>query len=163
MKLTVLLSLLFCVCSVANAAVYRCAEKGAVIYTDHPCSPDTVPAELPALTTIPRAANAPDLARQYDDEARREADARAAADRDWLRQHGERETQAREIRKAGIEHRVIKGMSPAQVRQAIGAPTRVENAGGPAERWFYEDGGEHRTVRVKDGLVAAESRRQSRK
>lgn len=163
MKLTVLPGFLLSVCTVADAAVYRCEEHGAITYTDHPCRSDAEPAKLPALTTIPRAANAPDLARQYDDEARREAEARAAADREWLRQHGERETREREIRKAGIEHRVIKGMSRAQVRQALGAPTRIEDADGPAERWFYEDGGEHRTVRFKDGLMAAESRRQSRK
>ena len=146
----------------AQAAVYRCAEQGRVIYTDHPCSADTPPAKLPALTTVPPVSGAPDLARQFDDEARREADTRAAADRDWLDRHARRTAQEREVRKATIEHRLSKGMTREQVRQAIGAPTRVEDADGPAERWYYEDGGTRRTVRFKDGRMAAESR-QSRK
>lgn len=163
MKLTVLPGVLLSLCPVADAAVYRCTEQGRLVYTDHPCAAETEPAQLPALTTVPATKNVPDLARQYDDEARHEAEARAAADRDWLARHGEREARERQIRKATLEHRLTPGMTRAQVRQSLGAPTRIEDADGPAERWFYEDGGEHRTVRFKDGLMAAESRRQSRK
>ena len=68
--------------------VYKCEEKGAITYTDRPCTPDAVATELPGLivTTPPTAAER-ELARESDARLARDRAERDAADAQWLEQH----------------------------------------------------------------------------
>ena len=146
-----------------RADVYRCQQDGRTTYTDHPCAAGAEPAELPSVTTVAPAAHAKRLADQYDREAARAAGeqrrARIAEDERYQKQHA----QDQAIRKALVEHRVIKGMTPADVRRVLHSPSRIENEGGVSERWIYEDGGEHRTVTFRNGVVSADTTRKPRR
>ena len=144
--------------------VYKCEEGGNVTFTDQPCSPDATAATLPGLiVTAPPTQSQRDLARSWD-----ERNARATADRDrsdaeWLKQHHGRKDREQRVRKAMIEHRVVKGMTFDEVKQALGEPqgrSGGDSYGTDKETWTYADG---RTVNFKDGAVTTTSKRKGRK
>lgn len=144
--------------------IYKCEEKGTITYTDQPCSPGARPAELPGvIVAAPPTRSQRDLARAYDERLARERAARDRADAEWLKEHGNRRDREQRVRKAIIEHRVIKGMTMDEVRRALGEPDRVaagETYGTAKESWTYADGGKTRTVNFKDGQVISTSGRQ---
>lgn len=137
--------------------VYKCEEKGVITYTDRPCSADAAALELraPIVTASPTAGER-SQAQAWD---RRNADAIAERDRDdaqWLKQHAQRRDRGARVDKAIVEHRVIKGMTGAEVRSALGEPQQVsggDSFGTAKESWTYRDGAGSRTVNFKDGEV----------
>ena len=138
--------------SAVCADVYRCTVGGRLVYTDTPCNANAVPADLPPLSNM-AAVPHPDLAKQYDAEARQQAAAvhkARAADADAYARTSAREAA---IRKGVIEGRVVAGMTPAQVESILNLPTQVVDQGGPHERWIYRNGRERRTVVFKNGVV----------
>jgi len=157
----------FCVvlCALPATAkpVYKCEENGTMTYTDQPCAPGARAAELPGLivATPPTRAER-DLARAH--EARLER-ARAARDRDdaqWLKQHADREDREARVRQAILAHKVIKGMTFAEVERSLGEPQEVQGGdsyGTDKTTWIYTDGGKRRTVNFKDGQVTSTSAR----
>lgn len=146
----------------AQAEVYRCIANGRVVYTDVACGANAAPAMLPQLSTVPAGPQA-DLVKQYDDEAkRRAADVRKAHVAE-ASEYAERKANAEAIRKGVVEGRVVPGMTPAQVERILNLPTQIVGQGGPQERWTYKNGREQRTVLFKDGVVASEKTRTSRK
>ena len=58
---------------------------------------------------------------------------------------------------------MVPGMTPAQVERILNLPTQIAGQGGPQERWTYKNGREQRTVLFKDGVVASEKTKTSRK
>ena len=137
--------------------VYKCEENGRVTYTDRPCSPRAQAATLPAvIVTAPPSRSEQALARAYDTRIAREEAERDRADGEWLKQHAQRRDHEERVRKAIIEHRVIKSMTTGEVRNALGEPDRVERGesfGTAKETWLYNDGGQTRRVNFKDGEV----------
>ena len=80
--------------------VYKCEEKGAITYTDRPCTPGAAAAELPGLiVTTPPTASERELARESDERLARDRAERDAADAEWLEQHEREQAQAGETRK----------------------------------------------------------------
>ncbi|GAC1622202.1 MAG: hypothetical protein NVS9B10_05880 [Nevskia sp.] len=147
----------------AHAAVYRCEQGGKLTYTDQPCAAGAEPARLPAVTSVPPDRAAAALAKQYDADAKRNADTLAKSDRDWLKKRGRDKAQEDALRSALVEHRVIKGMTREQVRQVLNTPQGVEDEGGPKERWIYQNGRERRTIAFKGGVVSTDTTRSARK
>ncbi len=162
----VLLSLLLRPLSAGAKPVYKCEEKGVITYTDRPCTPGATAAELPGLIVAPPPTRSQqDLARDHD---ARMARARADRDRDdaaWLKQHGERKDRAARVRKAILEHRVIKSMTFDEVKQALGDPDEVQGGdsfGTAKTTWVYRKDGGRRTVNFKDGEVTSTTARGRR-
>lgn len=146
--------------------VYKCEEKGVITYTDRPCSSGAAAAELPDLiVTTPPARSEQDLARAHQQRLER---ARAERDRDdaqWLKEHRNREDRDARVRKAILEHRVVKGMTFDEVKQALGEPDEVQGGdsyGTAKTAWFYAADGRRRTVNFKDGQVTTTTARGRR-
>lgn len=146
--------------------VYKCEENGKITYTDQPCSPGAAAAQLPGLiVTTPPTSAEQDLARAHD---ARTAGARAARDRDdaqWLRQHADRKDRDARVRQAILAHKVIKGMTFAEVKQSLGEPQEVQGGdsyGTEKTAWIYTNAG-RRTVNFKDGQVTSTSARNRSK
>jgi hypothetical protein len=157
----------FCVVLSASPAVakpvYKCEENGKITYTDQPCSPGARSAELPGvIVAAPPGRSQQDLARAHD--ARLEQ-ARAARDRDdaeWLKQHANRQDRDARVRRAILAHKVIKGMTFAEVEQALGKPQEIQDGdsyGTAKATWIYAAGGSRRVVNFKDGQVTSTSAR----
>ena len=144
--------------------VYKCEEGGKVTFTDQPCSPDAAAATLPGLiVTQPPTQSQRELARSWDQRMVREAAERDRADAEWLKQHHGRKDRDLRVRKAMIGHTVIKGMTFAEVKQALGEPDHVasgDSYGTGKQTWTYADSG--RTVNFKDGAVTTTSSRKKR-
>jgi hypothetical protein len=146
--------------------VYKCEENGKITYTDQPCSPGARAAELPAvIVTAPPTPAERDLARAHD---ARTAGLRAARDRDdaeFLKQHANRKDREARVREAILAHKVIKGMTFAEVKQSLGEPQDVQGGdsyGTSKTTWLYADGRGNRRVNFKDGLVTSTSSRRPR-
>lgn len=140
----------------AAAEVYRCGPAGQPVYTDHPCA-DGERLELRAPNVVePLDTSA---ARDYDRRIERGRRARNAADAAWLEQHEERQANEDRIRAGRIAGMAVAGMSPAQVRAAMGEPDKVSG-----DRWTYRSGeGVTRTVTFRDGTVDDVNERKARK
>lgn len=165
--------LLWCVCGMlvlsgpaVGKPVYKCEENGKITYTDQPCAPGAAATALPGLiVTAPPTAAERDLARAHD--ARLDG-ARAARERDdsqWLKQHANRKDREARVRQAILAHKVIKGMTFAEVKQSLGEPQEVQGGdsyGTDKTAWIYTEGG-RRTVNFKDGQVTSTSSRGKRK
>jgi hypothetical protein len=152
--------------SAGTPPVYKCEEKGAITYTDRPCSDAAQPHELPLATMVQRpGASELERARSFDARLARERADRDRADGEWLKQHANRRDRAERVRKAILEHRVIKSMTRDEVRQALGEPDQVDSGdsyGTAKETWTYQLDGERRTVNFKDGEVTTTSRKGKR-
>lgn len=149
----------------AARPVYKCEDNGNMTYTDQPCAPGATAAQLPGLiVTAPPTAAEQDLARAHD---ARTAGARAARDRDdaqWLKQHAQRQDRDARVRQAILAHKVIKGMTFAEVKQSLGEPQDVrggDSYGTDKTTWVYADGRSRRTVNFKDGQVTSTTSRGS--
>lgn len=152
--------------SAGTPPVYKCEEKGAITYTDQPCSAAARPHELPLATTIqPPGAAERERAREHDARIARERAERDRADGAWLEQHRNRRDRETRVRQAILEHRVIRSMTRDEVRQALGEPDRIDSGdsyGTAKETWTYQLDGERRTVNFKDGEVTTTSRKGRR-
>lgn len=157
--------LLFLVCAAgaARAEVYRCTANGKTVYTDVPCQPGAVPAELPPLTPIDRQPTRTPLTEQFDANAKREAETKRAAAAEWSKNYATKKAHDDAVRRAVIEHRAVRGMTPAEVRNALGEPSRIDGAGTPAERWIYQNGRERRTLGFAAGVLKSERAGTSRR
>jgi hypothetical protein len=143
--------------------VYKCEEKGAITYTDRPCAPDAVAAELPGLiVTTPPTASQRGLARAHD---QRLAKAGAERDRDdaqWLEQHANRKDREARVRAAILGHRVIRSMTFDEVERALGKPDEIQGGdsfGTSKTTWVYLKDGQRRVVNFKDGEVTTTTAR----
>lgn len=158
-----LLPVLLLVAWPAAAGVYRCDRDGRPYYTDQPCNKTATPAPLPPLVELPRSRQDADLAKQYDTEARHEAQANKKARIESAERAQQAETQAAEIRRALIDGRVVKGMTRNEVERVLNLPNRIEDEGSDHERWFYQDGRSRRTITFEKGVVSSDKSRTSRK
>ncbi len=144
---------------------YQCDNTGRVMYGDacEPAPKAKMPAHQPLSTTSAPSPEAAKLAKQYDAEAARDSAAKRKADAAWLKQHDAEKARQAAIDKGLAEHRIVKGMTPEQVRSVLNQPDRIEDQGGLKERWVYNEAGHHRhVVTFKDGVVASDSERASK-
>lgn len=144
--------------------IYKCEDKGAVTFTDQPCASGVAPYRAPGpVLSAPPTASERDLAAQYDARIERDRLGRDRADAKWLKDQRGLKDRAERVRKAIIEHRVIRGMTAAEVKQSLGEPDRVrksESHGSRKETWTYAANGATRTVNFKNGEVSTASRRE---
>ena len=135
--------------STAHAAVYKCTVAGKTTYTDQPCAPGAAPAVLPPVNAV-QATEAEDLAKSRDARLARDKAARDKADGQFVTAHAEKTAQAKAVRAAIIDHRVIEGMTASEVSSAIG----------PAEETLPNGNTRHRrddqriTVSYRNGVVS---------
>ncbi len=139
----------------ASAEIYRCERDSVPVFTDIPCAPGAEPLVTRNPTTVQASHNA-DLARRYDERLERERRERDRADAQWLGAHDLAQAEDQRLHRALIEGRVIKGMSPAQVRQVWGEPAQIQSSEA-GERWTWRDGKKRRTVSFKDEHVRSVS------
>lgn len=146
--------------------VYKCEEKGVITYTDQPCADGARRQPLPALVVVQPPGRAErERAREFDARLARERTERDRSDAEWLKRHGERRDREARVRKAILEHRVIKSMTRDEVKQALGEPDQVDRGdsyGTEKETWTYRQDGGRRTVNFKDGEVTTTSRKGKR-
>lgn len=147
----------------AAAGVYRCERDGRPYYTDQPCNNAATPASLPPLVEQPRSSQDADLAKQYDAEAQRAAQANKKARIESTERAQRAEAQAAEIRRALIDGRIVKGMAADQVERVLNLPNRIEDEGSDHERWIYQNGRSRRTITFEKGVVSSDKSRTSRK
>ena len=152
------------VTTVTHAEVYRCEKDGKVIYTDQPCNAGAQPHDLPeAIVVQPPSKSERDLAKQHDARLQRDKSTRDKSDAKWLKEHQHKKDRAERVRAAIIRHDVIKGMTAAEVRSALGDPDKVvrsESDGSPKETWTYSDDAGSRTVNFKNDEVSGSSKRK---
>ena len=146
--------------------VYKCEEKGQITYTDQPCSAGARATELPGLIVAePPTRSQRELARAHDARMEQMRTERDRDDAEWLKQHGNRKDREARVRKAIVEHKVIKSMTFDEVKQALGEPDRVDSGdsyGTDKATWIYADGGQQRTVNFKNGEVISTTRKGRR-
>ena len=146
--------------------VYKCEEGGQITFTDQPCASGAQAAELPALiVTTPPTRSEQDLARAHQQRLDRARAERERDDAQWLKEHGNRKDREARVRKAILEHRVIKGMTFGEVEQALGEPQEIQGGdsyGTAKTTWVYADGRARRSVNFKDGQVTSTTARGRR-
>jgi len=146
--------------------VYKCEEGGQITFTDQPCAPGAQAAELPGLiVTTPPTRAEQDLARAHQQRLERARSERDRDDAQWLKEHGNRKDREARVRKAMLEHRVIKGMTFDEVKRALGEPDEVQGGdsyGTAKTAWVYAGDGRRRTVNFKDGEVTSTTARGRR-
>ncbi|HUR41085.1 MAG TPA: DUF4124 domain-containing protein [Verrucomicrobiae bacterium] len=145
--------------------IYKCDERGVITYTDRPCSPQAQRAELPALIVAqppPRALL--ERAAAYDARQARDLAERERRDAEWLKAHGQKRQREDLVREAKVRGKVVKGMTPDEVRQALGEPDGIDSGdsfGTEKQTWTYMDGKAKRTVSFKDGAVTTTARKDA--
>lgn len=137
----------------ANAAVYRCEVGGRVVFTDQPCAPAAPSADLPPLNTVNADTVDHEAARRYDQRETAKAHAYARANDAWLEDYEARQERRKAVRKALVEGRVVRGMTPAEVQHAWGLPTRRNDSDHARQRWVYVNGRARQIVEFADGVV----------
>lgn len=138
----------------AVGAIYRCQVDGRTLYTDRACTPASAPIPLPPLQDVPGAGVDRAAARRHDERAAAEAEAKRQANAAWLADYEARRQHEEAVHTALVHGDVIRGMTPAEVRRAWGAPTRVTGQPGKAEHWVYVNGRARRTVSFAAGVVS---------
>lgn len=134
-----------------EAAVYRCEIGGSPVYTDRPCAAGVAPHAMPQISTVPAAGDS-DLAKDHDARIERGRKARDKDDAAWLKAHEETKDRAARMRAAIAEKKVLKDMTPDEVRRALGSPDEVERENG-REEWVYGSGKARQVVVIEDGRV----------
>ena len=167
MKTAVTVAALMLSMSAGAKPVYKCEEGGQITFTDQPCAPGARAAELPGLiVTAPPTRAEQDLARDGDARLARERAERDRDDARWLKEHASRNDREARVRQAILAHKVIKGMTFAEVEQALGKPDEVQGGdsyGTDKTTWIYAGGGARRTVNFKDGQVTSTASRGRRR
>ena len=147
--------------------VFKCEENGKITYTDQPCSAGARATELPGLiVTSPPTHSQQDLARAHDARTQRMSSERDRDDAEWLKQYGNREDREARVRKAILQHKVIKSMTFDEVKQALGEPDQVDSGdsyGTDKATWTYLADGQRRTVNFKNGEVTTTTRKGQRR
>lgn len=143
----------------AEAVVYRCEVDGKPVYTDKPCAAGVAPHPMPQISTVPAAGDS-DLAKEHDARIERSRKARDQEDAVWLKSHEARKAEEARMNAAIVERKVLKEMTPDQVRRALGSPDQVERGSG-AEEWVYGSGKTKRTVLIENGRVVKISGREN--
>lgn len=139
----------------AAAELYRCEQEGQLLFTDQPCHADAEPLLVQGPNRIQPGRNA-ELLKQHDERLQRERSERDQADARWLEAHEKAKEEEERMQRALADNRVIKGMTPAQVRQVWGEPTEIEHTE-KGERWIYKENRKRRTVSFVDERVSAVS------
>ena len=145
----------------APAEVYRCVKDGQVTYTDRPCSKDAAPVELPPLNVTAPGKSA-NLAAEHDRAIQAGKTKRDAADAKFLKEQGEKQARASQIRQAILDHRALNGMTASELDSALGAPDQRSGENGN-ERWTYDENDHRLTVTLRDGRVTGISKKDNRK
>lgn len=135
-----------------EAAVYRCEVDGKPVYTDRPCAAGASPHALPQLSTVPGAADEAGLAGDYDRRKAQQRKSHEEADADWFKLHEARKAEEVRMNEAVAEGRVLKDMTAAQVRRALGSPDEVERKS-RVEEWTYGSGKARQIVVIENGRV----------
>lgn len=155
--------------SAVAAEVYRCEREGRTVYTDRPCSKGAKPAELPEINfvTTPGASKSnAALAKEWDERTQRDKQARARADAAWIKEHDEKQSAADRVRAGLMRRKVVKGMSPDQVREILGEPdaTVLQEGRENITVWSYKpkDGPQY-TISFRGGEVNSVSSRKGKK
>lgn len=146
-----LLPCLLLACATCPAAVYRCEAEGRTLYTDRPCAAGARPHVLPAIGRLPAGEEA-DLAAAHDARRAQRRQERERADAAWLKAHAGRKAQAARVEAAIAERRVVKDMTPDQVRRALGSPDEVQRKDG-RERWTWSQDGRRSSVVMEECKV----------
>jgi hypothetical protein len=158
-----LLCLLPALC--AAQVVHKCEEDGKITYTDRTCPATAKAGELPGLiVAAPPSASVRSLARAHDERLARGQAERDRDDAAWLKEHARARDREERVRKAIVEHRVIKGMTAEEVNQSLGTPDQVassESFGSDKETWTYQLDGKTRTINFKDRQVTTTSAKQA--
>lgn len=146
----------------ARADVYRCTVDGKAVYTDKPCAVGAVPAQLPPVTTVDRQPLGTPLERQFDADARHEAEVKRRARIESVTVFEAGKAHADAVRRAIAAHRAIKGMTMAEVRQALGEPSEIAGSGAINERWNYFNGRDRQTLTFDNGILKSDRVGQAR-
>ncbi len=150
----------------AQAEVYRCEKDGQVIYTDQPCSETAQPKQLPRLQVVEPSEFEQRLAGEYDRKQAKDKKARDKANKEWLKHHKAKATDAERLKKARVQGKVVAGMSAEQVRDLYGEPDDIKitaRESGTSERWTFHLNGGVQTVDLQDGRVTRHSEKKSKK
>lgn len=150
------------------AEVYRCEQNGQVTYTDRPCAAGAQPAQLapPAAVVQPPRDGESKMAHDYDRDAERAQKARDRADAQWLKEHDQAKAKDERVRDALMHGEAAVGMTPDQVRRALGDPLRTTHTKTryvSEERWIYETTDGRRTVTFRDGEVVSVTTHKGRR
>lgn len=140
----------------AHAAIYKCQEAGKTVYSDKPCTSgasgssgriDTSPAISIGKRTT--GGGLSDGEREIlgeieaKESAKKSERARQAQTSAWI-----------------LEKKVGSGMTPDEVRQSWGKPSRINThvgAGGRSEQWVFDRGGVRQYVHIDNGAVTSVS------
>ena len=140
------------------AEVYKCVVASRMVYQDRACDIEGKPATLPPITTIKRH-DRDDLAKRYDERLSREKKSRDISDAAFLKDHAAKIEREKAVRKAIIDHQVIRGMTPSEVESAMGPADEKLPEGG----WRYRRDGQRTSIAFKDGQVSSVSTTSEKK
>jgi len=146
--------------SSAHAAIYKCQEGGKTVFSDKPCATGSGNSgaridDSPAISIGKRTSGGGGLTEgerkivddiDAKDAAQKAARARQAKTSSWI-----------------LEGKVGVGMTPDEVKQSWGSPSRVNShvgAYGRSEQWVYQRGGVTQYVYVENGAVTSVSTSQ---
>lgn len=151
----------------ASAEVYRCEQSGKAVYTDRPCYAQAAPLTVREPNAVTATQGERKLAREYDRRVERDRKARDKADRQWVKEHSAAEADMARIRKAIEQHRVVRGMTPDQVRMVLGVPAQTDSSvvrEADIEQWTYRSAsGGKQVVTFKNGRVSNATAEKKRK
>ncbi|MGQ0618828.1 MAG: hypothetical protein ACT4QA_02755 [Panacagrimonas sp.] len=136
-----------------GATVYRCDVAGKPVYTDKPCTAGAAPHAMPSIGTMPAVDADASLGKAYDQREEESRQSREQADAAWLKLHEARKAEDARLNAAIAEGRVVKDMSPDQVRRVLGSPDELERRPGGIEEWSYGSGKARQVVVIEGGRV----------
>jgi hypothetical protein len=144
-------------------AIYRCQSGGRVSFSDVPCPagpripPSAATAALPPLMSMtPTSKGEQTLANQFDAAASRAAVQQRVENEQWEERYQDNKKRAADIRKGLDKGYVVVGMTKRQVERVLNLPARIDDEGGPRERWIYQEGKRKRTITFENGLVVSD-------
>lgn len=108
----------------APSKVYRCEVDGVAVWTDRACAAGDLPADLPALGTVPALKGA-DLAKRYDERTKRERAAHDKARSAWLEAHARRKEAEAEAEATRQAERVARRKA-ARAGYTVRSPSSAE-------------------------------------
>jgi hypothetical protein len=135
-QMTLIALMLSAIPTISIADVYKCVDKGKVIYTDAPCP-------NPVKTIRSDAPPTPQFGYRADQ-------ARAKA---YIKKNPD----INPVHRAAIEANVVvPGMTVEQVKASIGEPTRTnlsQGANSSRWQWVYIKNGKSSYVYIEEGIV----------
>jgi hypothetical protein len=140
----------------ASAEVYRCERDGRAHYQDQPCYKGDKPADLNYVGKPRGSAVEKAMAKSWDRHLEQSRKERGKSDAAWLKEHQQKTDKADSVRTALNQRRVVKGMTPDQVREVLGEPDAQSLQEGRENItvWSYKpDEGPQYTVSFRNGEV----------